>query len=237
MATSRKIVSFLDTLDEVGTTIDYVVGYMHDMNRDQPGYFRLLKPDEVAEAEKVRKFISSLLKSKHQPVTEFTDEMVQRLSEIVGDDFLDECLTRLELLGIPGTVKRWKKLRTLQVIQLPGEKVTDYLRQATTCYVRGLPTAGVILCRTILEFTLKEAVPSVGGISLQEVDKQDLLFKLIKLAGKAKILPSALVTKAHQIREAGNRAAHTGACSESAALATIMNSWEVLSHIYRPSRR
>ncbi len=152
---------------------------------------------------------------------------------ILGDGALNECFTRLELQMIPEIVRRWKNLRAIRVVLLPSRKeVADYLRQATTCYLHGLPTAAVILCRTVLQFTLEDVIPNVGGVSFGEVDRRDWLMKLIKLASSTKTLPPELATKAHHIRKKGRDAAHKGTCSEAAALATIRETADVLTHIY-----
>lgn len=237
MGTSREILSFLDLLDKVGTDLGYVDGYVHDIARDDPKAFRFLNATEVKAAQDIRTIVSSIVKARQEPSRELTDEMIQSILGILGDRALDECFARLELKMVPEIVRRWKNLRAVQVILLPSRKeVADYLRQATTCYLHGLPTAAVILCRAVLQFTLEDAIPNLGGVSLGEVDRRDWLMKLINLASGTKTLPPELVTKAHHIREVGNEAAHSGTCNETLALATIKEAADVLTHIYGTPR-
>jgi hypothetical protein len=234
MPQSTEILSLLQLLDEVGTTIGYLSGYVHDMDKEQPGYFRVLNADEVKDAQILQRFTSSLVKAKREPERELTDEMIQHLIGILGDEFLDEHFTILELKRVLGIVKRWKKLRAFKVVLLPGEKVTHYLRQATTCYLYGLPDAAVILCRAVLQFALQEGLAAPGGISLDlsGVDRKDYLEKLINFARNKRVLSDDLTTRAHRIRKLGNKSVHQSNCSDSDALGAIKESGEVLAHIY-----
>jgi len=108
------------------------------------------------------------------------------------------------------------------------------MRQATTCYLYGLPSAATALCRTVLQFALEEAFATRGGISLHlsKIDRKDYLKKIINFARSSKVLSPRLTTTAHEIREAGNNSIHTSACNESEALTTIKKTGEVLEHIY-----
>lgn len=232
MATSGEILSLLDLLDEVGTDLGYVWGYVHDIARDEPETFRFRQPADVEGTKKIRAAVSRIVKARQEPSRELRDDVIQDLVKILGDEVLDECFTRLELQVIPRIVQRWKELRALRVVLLPGEKVTAYLRQATACYLYGLPTAVAILCRAVLQFALEETISTIGGVELGKVDRQDWLMKLVNLAGGTKTLPPRLVTKAHHIRETGNEAAHSGACSETRAQTTLKEAGEVLAHLY-----
>lgn len=233
MATSSGILAFLDLLDEVGTDLGYVHGFVHDTVRDDLINFRFLNAAEVRAAHDIRTAVSKIVNARQELSRELSDEVIRILVGILGDGTLDECFTRLELQMIPEIVRRWKNLRAIEVVILPSRKeVADYLRQATTCYLHGLPTAAVILCRAVLQFTLEDAIPKVGGVSLGEVDRRDWLMKLINLASSTKTLSPDLVAKGHRIREVGNEAVHSGTCSEDLALATIRETADVLTHIY-----
>ena len=238
MGTSGQILSFLDLLDEVGTDLGYVSGFVHDTARDNLINFRFLNAAEVRAAQDIRTAVSKIVKARQELSRELSDEVIRILVGILGDGALDECFTRLELQMIPAIVRRWKDLRAIRVVLLPTKKeVADYLRQATTCYLHGLPTAAAILCRAVLQFTLEEAIPNLGGVSLGEVDRGDWLMKLINLARSTKTLPTSLVEKAHHIRKVGNEAAHSGTCSEAVALAAIRETADVLTHIYGTPKR
>jgi len=238
MNTSGEILSFLGLLDEAGTDLDLVYHFVDDYARDDPKALRILDAAEVKTVQDFRAVVSKIVRARQEPSRELSEEMIRIILGILSDEALNECFTRLELQMIPEIVRRWKNLRAVQLVLLPTKpEVADYLRQATMCYLHGLPTAAAILCRTVLQFALEEAIPNVGGVRLGEVDRRDWLMKLIHLASSTKTLPVELVTIAHRIREVGNDAVHSGVCAEARALATIKDTGEVLAHIYRTPRK
>ena len=123
-----------------------------------------------------------IVKAKQTPTRDVSNELIQVIVDALGEKVLNEFFTRLELQMIPDMVRRWKKLRALNFVGLPERRVSDYLRQATTCYLNGLPTATAILCRTVLQFALEEAIPTLGGIRLEvnRHDRHNWLVNLIK---------------------------------------------------------
>ncbi|HLA80851.1 MAG TPA: DUF4145 domain-containing protein [Thermoleophilia bacterium] len=240
MAQSTELLYLLDLLDEIdGMSIGFLWGFLHDEVRDGSlsKIFKFLDAEKVKELETGRLLVRAFVKAKREPQRELNDERIKRLFGILqneGDECLDEHFTRLELQRIPGIVARLKKLRGMPVVLIPGEKVADYLRQATTCYLYGLPNAAAALCRAVLEFALNEKLGALGGISklIDKVDRKDHLEKLINFARNTKILSDELATKAHNIREVGNNAIHKSACTERQALETIEKMGEILSHVY-----
>lgn len=247
MARSKEILDLIDLIDEIdGMSIDYLWGFLHDEveSGSLSGIFKFLDAEEVKELKTARDLVGKFAKSKEVPTLsrELYDEFIEEVLGVLhkGDEILDEHFTRLELQRIPNTVARWKKLAKIPVVLFPGEKVTQYMRQATTCYLYGLPTAAAALCRTVLEFVLEEKLGDFGGISKPQGNsdrKKDRLFNLINTAGitkvgKTKILSDPLVGTAHNIREVGNKAIHTSRCTEGEALEAIKNTGKILTHIY-----
>lgn len=238
MGTSGEILSFLGLLDEVGTNLDLVSHFVDDYARDDPKALRILDAADVKATQDIRAAVSKIVRARQEPSREWSEKMIRAILGILGDTALDECFTRLELQEIPEIVRRWKNLRAIHLVLLPTKPgVTDYLRQATMCYLHGLSTAAAILCRTVLQFALEEAIPNVGGVRLEEVERRDWLMKLIRLASSTKTLPAELVTIAHRIREVGNDAVHSGVCAEARALVAIKDTGEVLAHIYGTPRK
>lgn len=245
MAQSKDILDLLDLLDEIGLDIGFLWGFVHDESRKGGQLSDFCHSGDVKEVKQARDLLRALVKSKQGSVRGRADELIQELSSVVKDGLLDETITRLELQEVPGIVARWKKLRTISTVPLPGEKVEAYLRQATTCYLYGLLDAAVALCRSVLQFALEEKFGTVGGMSLalSEISRDHYLEKLINFAQHAKIesariLTPGLARKAHKIRVDGNRSLHTSSRTESAALTTIEDAAEILSYIYgRASER
>jgi len=234
MKLSEEIISLLEALDEAEVGIDFAIAAVEGLIE----YGKPIDPEkhrEYVEAAKLgREIIRGMAETRLKPMLGLDDEHLQALMEMfeVGDDHLDAHFTAHTLARVPHVVARWRRLRTIPVAIIPGDKVTGYLRQASECYLYGLPTAAVILCRAVLQFTLEDVIPKVGGVSLGEVDRRDWLMKLINLASSTKTLPPKLVAKAHHIREIGNEAVHSGTCTEDLALATIRETADVLTHIY-----
>ncbi len=116
---------------------------------------------------------------------------------------------------------------------LPDEKVTNYLRQATTCYLYGLPDAVAILCRATLQYALEEAFELREMLqNLREINGMAYLEKLIDLAEHKGIITPELTTQAHDIRKVGNNSVHESSCSQTKARSTLQNTGEILMHIY-----
>lgn len=237
MAQSTEVLYLLDLLDEIDEmSIGYLWGFLHDEvhHGSLSKIFKFLDAERVKELKTARSIVRRLVEAKQEPQRELNDERIKTLVGFLQDELLDEHFTRLELQRIPGIVARWKQLREVPVVLLPGEKVTNYLRQATTCYLYGLPNAAAILCRAVLQFGLVEALERRGGMDLSRVDRKDYLKSLINFSGmtKPKVLSPELATKAHRIRKVGNDSIHQSTCSEPKALTTIKETGEVLAHIY-----
>lgn len=190
MALSDEILSLLRALDEAQMPISYCEDHLTAFQEELRSY-SFSSQEEYAEyakgVEVLRRIISLLVKSKQEPEKTLTDKNIQVLVSFVEDNHFDEHLneyfTILALRGITGIVKRWKKLQTLHFLFLPGEKVTNYLRQATTCYLYGLSDAVTILCRAILQYALEEAFELRGMLqNLREINGTGYLEKLIDLA-------------------------------------------------------
>ncbi len=58
MATSGQILGFLDLLDEVGTDLGWVWGFVDDSARDKLIDFRFLSPTEVKDVQQARTIVS-----------------------------------------------------------------------------------------------------------------------------------------------------------------------------------
>lgn len=240
MALSKEILNLLDLIDKIdGIDIDYLEDFLHCEveSGSLSEMFKFLDAEQVKELKTARGLVHKRAKAKQGPSRELSNELIETLDGILhneGDGILDEYFTCLELQGIPDIVARWKKLCRIPIVLIPGEKVTEYIRQATTCYLYGLFSAAAVLCRTVLEFALAEKHAELEGI-LKPVDrgsKEGYLEYLINCAGRRKILSDKLVTDAHRIRKVGNGAIHVSTCSEMEALKTIKNTGEILSHIY-----
>lgn len=241
MALSKEILNLLDLIDKIdGIDIDYLEDFLRCEveSGSLSEMFKFLDAEQVKELKTARGLVHKRAKAKQGPSRELSNELIETLDGILrneGDGILNEHFTRLELQRIPGIVARWKNLAKIPVVLFPGEKVTEYMRQATTCYLYGLPSAAAVLCRAVLEFALEEKFGDFGGIPkpVDKANNQGPLEYLIKSAWRMKIFSDKdLVTDAHRIREVGNKAIHTSRCTEGEALEAIKNTGKILTHLY-----
>lgn len=233
---SEKLLELLRLIDYWPGWIDYFREHFEDMEKDDPPY---QSDEERREAEKASRIIRTaakrLVDAKREPTLMSTSDQVTRvLRDIVSDTEIDQVFTVEALSIVLGALSRWKKLEDLHVGSLPGERVTRYLRQATTCYLWGLPDAAAVLCRAGLESALLEALAGrLGGAMPQEPN----LEALINFAHTSRILDDEMAGKAHRIRRVGNDAVHKISCSEQEARLQILETADVLQRIYGGSGR
>jgi len=235
MAISREVLKAIDLADKVGTTLDVVLDLGTSAILGDPADFAS-PPEEIEERQNIIQLVETIVEAKRRSSREFSPEAIDRIGERLPEKLADEYFTRLELKMVPGIVRRWRVLRAIGLTGLPNAKVTDYLRQAINCYLHGLPTAASILCRSVLQFSLEEALSGLGGIDISKLDKRDWLKTLINCADRLNLLAAGVVEKAHRIRKIGNRAVHKNVCEEREALTLIRHTGDVLSCLYRTSK-
>ena len=136
MGLSSRILDLLNVLDYPEARIEYFREHFQDMVREEPLF---PSKEEAAEDEAIRDMIrrvtSALVKEKIEPARGSADGSLGHLFEDspdLRDELLDAHFTTIELQRIPGTVERWKNLRAVELVLLPGAKVRRYLRQAST---------------------------------------------------------------------------------------------------------
>jgi hypothetical protein len=200
-----------------------------------------LSPDERREAEDAQDFfdraLAMIVLSRREPTIEVTDRVIKHLSEVLGEEGLDDSLNEfftLQALGtVPRVVSRWKKLQTLTFGLMPGADITERMRQATTCYLFGLYDASAILCRAVLEFALEDVAPRPGGVRPLAGGSKDRYLKLlIDFAQNSRLLTPELAAAANQVRLLGNASAHKQRCGQADALRTVRETGLVLAHMY-----
>jgi len=232
MAHSTEILSLLQLLDETGCSIQDCMDYVREGAESNTDISDEERAEGLKNIQRIRDAITSLVNAKRVPQRELSDEFIEKVLKIFGNEDLDEYFRILELKAIPGIVKRWKRLRALQVILLPGERVTDYVRQAATCYLYGLYNAAVILCRAVLQFALEEAFERRGGLDLSRAGRADYIESLINFALNTKVISAELGGQAHKIRRIGNDSVRKANCTASKALDAIGYTGRVLAGIY-----
>lgn len=113
----------------------------------------------------------------------------------------------------PKIVDRAEKLSLLRTDYDVPDGVRQYIEQASACYLQGLLIACLIVCRSAIEFAVRDRLKALGhGSELDSFEKSkngDSLKWLIELAKR--ILPwqfNDVLEDSHKIREVARRAVH-----------------------------
>jgi hypothetical protein len=115
----------------------------------------------------------------------------------------------------PRMAQRAEQLRVLGAEAEPPPDVQNYLQQATRCYIWGFYIGSLVLCRSAIEFALRERLKAHGKAEkLAELERrnEDTLERLIGLA-RTELhwgLKDALKV-ADVVRGEANKAVHRGA--------------------------
>ena len=233
MTTSEGLLRLLDALHRAEVLPEYLLDHLEDMIADDPPY---PTPAERAEAERldvqIRSLIEELVRRRKEPGRYPANAYLDASALPDLDDLLDEHFTRQLLANIPDITNRWKLLRSLSLVLLPGDRTTSALREALNCYLYGLPNAAVALCRSVLEFALLEKLGSLGGV---QPDRPNL-DGLINYFEKLKMLTGKGLSVANRIRSRGNNAIHRKGCSEDDALDQIRDTAVILGFLYGTPR-
>ncbi len=151
------------------------------------------------------------------------DESVQAIeNEVVERQFTKQALER-----IPEELARFNRLKDLQAEVQPERRVNEYLSEAVDCYLLGLFCAAAVLCRSVLEFALKEAYQK-KGLPVERSDLADLIDK----GPATRILADDLVGVARVVKDVGNDAVHKRRCAASAALDVLHKTGLLLQRLY-----
>jgi hypothetical protein len=235
VALAERLLDLLATVDwPPEFSVDYLRdSYHHTPPEDLPVGSQTERLESNQQRDWFREVVSLTVSGKLQPKLRGVEEVQEDVALFTLDHpYLDARLNEyftLELLYIvPGVVRRWKQLRELTVGLIPGPRVTDYLRQATICYLYGMPSAASILCRAALEFALEERFIEVLGGSSRRSD----LDGLIQSCRSKGLLTEQLAVTADLVRRAGNRAIHQATSTETEALTQIQRTGDILIHLY-----
>lgn len=216
MDLSQDLLELLKAPDRAELTVQYLVGHLDDVTEDDPPHD---SPDAKQEADdttiEIRQLAEYIVQAKQDPGFRIAPAAIDSLRELVPDRYLDEYFTVQALTSIPGVTARWKQLANLGFAMSPGAKTARYIRQAVSCYRYGMYDAAAVLCRTVLEFSLREALGRRLG-KAGEATRTDL-DDLITFCARSKVITPAMEDKAHRVRRYGNGAIHTESCEARAA--------------------
>lgn len=193
--------------------------------------------------------LESLLNLKHKEIEERLKEALEKHKSLLKDmertslseEKVEEAIKELEEQFQEefeqwyvdettfGASDRVAKIETSLIQKNPSEKVKFYCCEATNCYIHGVFEACTIVCRSVLEFVLRENV----RLPLNEDKKKEITLEgTINWAERTDQLTHGLSKKAHSIRIRGNNSIHRGKSDEESAFTSLMELQEILTHMY-----
>jgi hypothetical protein len=128
------------------------------------------------------------------------NEVASEYARILGKSFMD-------------MVGRAEALRTLPAVSEVPNHVQQYLLEATRSYILGLFSACLIICRSTLEFSLRDFLTREAERSHDESlrpEERDSLHSLITTARRARPDLTATLDDVDSVRVCGRGAVHRG---------------------------
>lgn len=230
MALSTELLELLKVLDRSPVSVSYLIDHLGDMIADDPPHESSREQRDAEETTiEIQKLVELVVRAKQEPGFRVSSSTIAVLRTLISESHLDEYFTLQALTSIAGVTHRWQTLAHLGFANSPGKTVAGYLRQAVGCYLYGMYDAAAVLCRTALEFALRERLGSVGLMSGQIRTE---LERLIEFCAKSRLLTPDIRGKADRVRKLGNGAIHTSSCGERKALGQLLDTREVLAHLY-----
>jgi|SRR6516164_6735755 hypothetical protein len=214
-----------------------------------------LKPEELAEKETDRRRLLDSVEgfyrgpapnifilfpfyrhlAKLGPKTDAERRVVARGREIrfIAEWLLDDCFSRLMIKEVPRIVSRAMQLDPGLTERSSPADDDYYLREATRCYLFGLPSAAMALCRSALEQAFSKKVPGL----LQVTARADRLMLLISTARKSILRRAPEVCNlADTIRKNANAAVHGKRAGEKQAFEMLRGTTIVIDFLHRCDR-
>lgn len=167
MTLSRQLLELMEALDYPPAVS---VSLLHEEWEDIVERGHYISHEERRDSHESRRLFRALIKrtvrSRLAPSPLSPEQVAQELNlpkdvstaaDRALDGLLDDYFTIKALNDVRNTVRRWKALERLSIGRVPeAQRVADYVRQATTCYLYGFHEAAAVLCRSVLEFALFE---------------------------------------------------------------------------------
>ena len=140
---------------------------------------------------------------------------------------LDQLYSRELLRAVPGIVERTQSLSAVTLPRTAGESFV-YLREASNCFILGLPQAAVALSRAAVEVPIRAllskhfGVKTVGGLGL---------FELLERGAKSRLLSKTATNLAHKVRLAADEVLHEKPTTTSEALDVLEAARQVVAEL------
>ncbi len=136
----------------------------------------------------------------------------------------------------PKLIRRAEQLRIVPIEQPAPPDVQHYIEEASKCYIYGRFVACLIVCRSAIEFALRERLLSKGqerALSAMKNQRNDSLWNLIELARSVfsrELLPT--LDDSDEIRRAARDAVHVAEPKPELCKEMFIKTRGVLGELY-----
>lgn len=117
---------------------------------------------------------------------------------------LDQLYSRELLRAVPDIVERTRSLSAVTLSRAAGESFV-YLREASNCFILGLPQAAVALARAAVEVPIRALLSKHFGATTVEGLG---LYELLERGAKSRLLSKTATSLAHKVRLAADEVLH-----------------------------
>jgi hypothetical protein len=160
-----------------------------------------------------------------------TPPIVRKIAESIMErpEFYKSYIKKQFTEKLSGMIDRIEELDIVLVKESPTKMIIDRMKEAFECYIYGFFQASAVLCRAILEESLRDLAEKKFGKRPSEQ-----LTDLLKGLEKYKLISKELLEKGLDIRDVGNKSAHDPeGCSPKDALRSITNTRMLLEALYK----
>ena len=172
----------------------------------------------------MRKYLNSPVRECALESGSLTKLVWERLSINIAHDMIGELDER---------VRRHLDLWGILIEADPSETTLAYLRLLSRCYVRGLDTECVILCRSVLDVVFHDHLPKALEDSLRRLNSRGdpPLSQRINAAERNKLISKQTHRKAKAVNLRGNKAVHGDPSATEDIRGTIRDTLTVVGEL------
>jgi len=145
---------------------------------------------------------------------------------------LDQLYSRELLRAVPDIVQRTQSLADVTLSRDSVESFV-YLREASNCFILGLPQAAVALARSAIEVPLRKVASKQFG---EKAVVGQGLFALLDLATRGRLLTRETLDRAHKVRLAADKVLHEDPTTTSEALEVLEAARAVVAELTTKAR-
>jgi hypothetical protein len=161
----------------------------------------------------------------------FEAEMQWRRPDALPESAARFAVREMSLL-LPGVVERLRCFQVTPVTSAVPLNVAQYAREASRCYLYGLFSAALILCRSCVESGVEQKLIEKGLRKQLDALGYNKVQAMLDLALSLGVLDKITFGMANGIRKSANQAAHGTVLAQTHCRERLEQTRAVLHHIY-----